>query len=695
LHSQTLYDYVLPIERLATPNPKNLHLMNRADLLFTFTKINLWRQTQFRKIVYIDADVVALRAPDELFEIQDTFAAAPDVGWPDAFNSGVMVLSPNMGDYWALKTLAGAGDSFDGADQGLLNQYYEHKPWKRLSFTYNCTPSANYQYEPAYRYYKHKISMVHFIGADKPWKGSRNSGAPPSAHQELSARWWAVYDKHFKVSTAEYTVTGRRAPVRAVQAQVKSESHEASDVYYATGYPVEIARGAPPPPEAVVNTTELPFTEPGEPAENISQGIVEPPPTVEVRKFSAPHMEWDATRTAPPAESKPEAFNFPTEIYQFSTDTQPFQAPRSYPEPPKDMWFEVPKDKPRSHEKPPPIFPWEEREVPPPSRTFAEDTPPSPPPQPESPPFAMGDEFEVTVDESTRPVTPTIKIQEEPWAKFGTVNRNAWDEVEGIDQYVRAFSSWQKTRSQSQDLTQQQQQQRQQHVMSPTNEPDPIELVDRVRKRRESLLLTDFPSAIERPSLPVTPAPRRRSTFWGEEREEGMPAAEGVPDQADWDPDAQLESLRRHSLIGPSDLHLPNQKHIPERQMPSSAAPVDPEATGHPVALTRSPKDSPAPAVEAESRSSSSAKGVSFGGVSFASEESTTTATEESTTVTTSTITDEKTETSAGGLFTVPDFAQDGKNGEAEEVLSPSEEVLSPGEPGTSAAASIESALAK
>lgn len=110
----------MPIERLATPNPKNLYLMNRADLLFTFTKINLWRQTQFRKIVYIDADVVALRAPDELFDIQETFAAAPDVGWPDAFNSGVMVLSPNMGEYWALKTLAGAGDSFDGADQSTL-----------------------------------------------------------------------------------------------------------------------------------------------------------------------------------------------------------------------------------------------------------------------------------------------------------------------------------------------------------------------------------------------------------------------------------------------------------------------------------------------------------------------------------------------------------------------------------------------
>lgn len=531
---QVLYDYVLPIERIATPNPKNLYLMNRGDLLFTFTKINLWRQTQFRKIVYIDADVVALRAPDELFDLPDSFAAAPDVGWPDAFNSGVMVLSPHMGDYWALRTLAGAGDSFDGADQGLLNQYYEHKPWKRLSFTYNCTPSANYQYEPAYRYYKHNISMVHFIGEDKPWKSGKRSDAPPSAYQELSARWWAVYDKHFKVTTTEYSATGRRAPapVRAVQAQVKVESPKTGDVYYATGYPVEMPQGAPPPPEAKINSTEAPFTEPGEPAENIDQGIVEPPPTIEVRQFSAPQMEWDATRAAPPVESRPEAANFPTEVYQFSTDPQPFQPPREYPEPPKDMWFEVPKEKPRKHEKPPPIFPWEERELPKPTRVFVEDRPPSPPPQPESPPLALADELEVTTKHQPAPDAPAVNVQEEPWAKFGNVNKNAWDEVEGINTYVRAFSSWQKNRGKPQKTTGQQEEHQ---ILSPTNEPDPAELVDTVRKRRESLILTDFPTAVERPSLPVTPAPRRRSTFWGEERDtEALPAAEGVPDQADW-----------------------------------------------------------------------------------------------------------------------------------------------------------------
>src|SRR5688500_14587575 len=108
--------------------------MGRPDLAFALTKIALWRQIQFRKIVYLDADVVALRALDELFDLDVDFAAAPDVGWPDAFNTGVMVIKPDMGDYWALKTMAAAGDSFDGADQGLLNQYYQGRPWHRLSF---------------------------------------------------------------------------------------------------------------------------------------------------------------------------------------------------------------------------------------------------------------------------------------------------------------------------------------------------------------------------------------------------------------------------------------------------------------------------------------------------------------------------------------------------------------------------------
>jgi glycogenin glucosyltransferase len=258
--------------------------MGRPDLGFAFTKIALWRQTQFRKIVYLDADVVALRALDELFDLDVPFAAAPDIGWPDAFNSGVMVINPNMGDYWALQTMAAAGDSFDGADQGLLNQYYEHRNWHRLSFAYNCTPNAQYQWEPAYRHYKHKISAVHFIGENKPWKKSSHG---TGVYNELLARWWAVHDRHLRAPRE-----GASGGQRGVQGETRAAQNGSPSVQHQT--PVPQANLVAP--EALFTSTEPVMSDPSEVAEDIDQGVVGPTPTLEQRKFSAPQMEWDATR---------------------------------------------------------------------------------------------------------------------------------------------------------------------------------------------------------------------------------------------------------------------------------------------------------------------------------------------------------------------------------------------------------------
>lgn len=274
--------------------------MGRPDLAFAFTKVALWRQIQFRKIVYLDADVVALRALDELFDLDGPFAAAPDIGWPDAFNTGVMVLTPNMGDYWALHTMAAAGDSFDGADQGLLNQYYQHRDWHRLSFAYNCTPNAQYQWEPAYRYYKTNISAVHFIGKDKPWSAKRRGTGEPGVYNELMARWWAVHDKHLKAAAAPQP--GRVGPFGATPPSTSSFQRHVQGEATSTNIGTSPDQHFSPTlnittePDAPEITAEPPLSDPVDVAEVIDQGLIEPIPTVQQRKFSAPQMDWDATR---------------------------------------------------------------------------------------------------------------------------------------------------------------------------------------------------------------------------------------------------------------------------------------------------------------------------------------------------------------------------------------------------------------
>ena len=310
--------------------------MNRPDLISTFTKIELWRQTQFKRIVYLDADMVVLRAPNELLSMSTKFAAVPDVGWPDIFNSGMMVLNPNMGDYYSLQALARRGISFDGADQGLLNMHFTE--WERLSFTYNCTPNANYQYVPAYRHFQSQINAIHFIGAEKPWRQGRDHKSNAGVYGELLGRWWSVYDKHYRIpkSTSQSSgpskiyqyVRGEETRyedfykpqfARQTQTQQSTEYHQ-PHVQETPGIHVS----APPEDRAPV---ERPFGDQPTVEEQIQSNDYTPTPTQEQRRWSAPHAEWDPARQPPPTTSKPEAANFPSQIYEFNQNDELFAPP--------------------------------------------------------------------------------------------------------------------------------------------------------------------------------------------------------------------------------------------------------------------------------------------------------------------------------------------------------------------------------
>jgi glycogenin glucosyltransferase len=198
-----------------------------------------------------------------------------------------------------------------------------------------------------------------------------------------------------------------------------------------------------------------------------------------------------------------------------SADPTPFKAPERYPDPPKDMYYEVPKTP--TYQKPTPIFPWE-KNAPKPKRVFPEDNEEEKDePQKDIVTSTQApDEDENPTEVPTAAIKPTIV---EPWRAFP--HANAWDDIPEIERYI---GNLKKSRRGNVQV-----------LHGPSSAVQQAPSVPSATKTLGTKL-TDFPTELERPSLPVTPAPIRRPSFWGEERDEKgeLPTAEGVPSQEDW-----------------------------------------------------------------------------------------------------------------------------------------------------------------
>lgn len=182
------YHLVHDVDVINSPDPEILALTKRPELGVTLTKVHCWSLTQFTKCVFLDADTIVIQLCDELFD-RDELSAVCDIGWPDCFNSGVFVFKPSIDTFHALvKLAADSSGSFDGGDQGLLNQYFSD--WfsgdraKHLSFVYNMTLTTTYTYAPAFKKYGLNVKIVHFLGPHKPWLHSFDfeSGQVKFAH---------------------------------------------------------------------------------------------------------------------------------------------------------------------------------------------------------------------------------------------------------------------------------------------------------------------------------------------------------------------------------------------------------------------------------------------------------------------------------------------------------------------------------
>ncbi|XP_030748757.1 glycogenin-1-like isoform X2 [Sitophilus oryzae] len=199
----SVFNLVQEVNILDSKDEANLRLLKRPELGVTFTKLHCWRLTQYEKCVFLDADTLVLQNADELFE-REEFSAAPDVGWPDCFNSGVFVYRPSIDTYEKLIAFALEKGSFDGGDQGLLNLFFSDWAYKDISkhlpFIYNLCSTACYSYLPAYKQFGANAKIVHFIGATKPWLqyfNTETKTVQPSGEashlQDVLQRWWNIF----------------------------------------------------------------------------------------------------------------------------------------------------------------------------------------------------------------------------------------------------------------------------------------------------------------------------------------------------------------------------------------------------------------------------------------------------------------------------------------------------------------------
>ncbi len=130
----------------------------------TFTKMRIWEQTDYSKLIFLDADTVVLKNIDELFNVDELGAVMGGSAMLNykGIESGVLVLRPNI------NTMNGILDALESdtydiimSDQSFLNDYFlKHGTINLIPETFNRLWKKNRNPGGA--------SVFHF-NSSKPW----------------------------------------------------------------------------------------------------------------------------------------------------------------------------------------------------------------------------------------------------------------------------------------------------------------------------------------------------------------------------------------------------------------------------------------------------------------------------------------------------------------------------------------------
>ncbi|MDK2632377.1 glycosyltransferase family 8 protein [Pantoea stewartii subsp. indologenes] len=190
-----------------------------------WTKLRAWQLTEYRRVVFLDADMLILKNMDELFtlDLGDFVLAAchacrcnpnqiesyPD-SWEPEFchytwqereqtppahvdyylNGGFLVLEPDETVFNDLEARIAAIDdlrAYAFSEQDLLNEAFKDK-WLPLSYIYNALKTLRFQHDTLWEC--KEVKNLHYILA-KPWE--RDLSQPVSQRDRYYAMdklWW-------------------------------------------------------------------------------------------------------------------------------------------------------------------------------------------------------------------------------------------------------------------------------------------------------------------------------------------------------------------------------------------------------------------------------------------------------------------------------------------------------------------------
>lgn len=166
---------------------------------FTYSKLDIFNQTQFDKIVFLDADMLIVENIDELFQKPHMSAVnaggmlAEYADWT-GLNSGLMVIEPSHELYRDMLGKVGKIEHVaKGGDQDFLQAYYPEwvgRPELHLDHGYNMF----HCHLDRYRHLGYTVGggakpvkVIHYIGGIKPWNldGNKYVGIVPSLKKEV------------------------------------------------------------------------------------------------------------------------------------------------------------------------------------------------------------------------------------------------------------------------------------------------------------------------------------------------------------------------------------------------------------------------------------------------------------------------------------------------------------------------------